>query len=386
MLFKPKNSVRIISCTLLYLLLTTACVPTPGLTPTLATPMPIAEGKGDSPAPTRAAVVTASPASPCPSLSTNPQAVTPFSPTQSKGALAFTADGISIIDPSNQQITVIHSLHALGLNGWDRYPSWSPDGTRLAFLYTQAGPEDCARGYVMLADFQSGEVRRLTEGTELYGRPVWAQDSLHLALIEARGRLDILDVNSRKITTLAQDAVAGVAPVWQNTGVVYLRRAQDDQTTDLISQALDGTPPRVLLPNLYGAPVLTLSPDGKRAAVYRGYFAIVDLSSGREQNLGENPSERLQWSPDARRVLGRGGLAGLFLVQPDLAWEVIQVNVLGVPGAAQSWSPDSHRFAVLLGADGQAGATIGIYDLNERALRELSAEVQPPYDVAWSPK
>ncbi|HET7091253.1 MAG TPA: hypothetical protein VFL17_21675 [Anaerolineae bacterium] len=90
----------------------------------------------------------------------------------------------------------------------------------------------------------------------------------------------------------------------------------------------------------------------------------------------------LQWSPDGRYLLARGGLAGVYLIRPDSENPIAQLDFFGVPEVSQAWAPDGQRFAVLI----SLGETsrIGIYDVDAAQLSELPVEVQRPFDLAWS--
>ncbi len=311
---------------------------------------------------------TRSPASDCPlPASLKIPETTHFDPIDGHGAIAYSSDGLQLVFPTSLLTTTVHSLATLGLNGVDRNFAWSPDATQIAFLYTDPRPDPCGYGYLMLADLAKGEVRPLIQKLARYGQPVWSPDGQRLALTDDAGRLSAVYVGDGSLTILSDSAAALSTPGWMDAEhIVYAERPKPNNLTALVSQAWDGSAPSVLLQEVR-MNEFALSPNGQRVAYYGGALYLADLPSKSIENLGLNPSERLQWSPDGTYLLGRGGLAGIFLVQPHASVPVSQVNFLGVPGSIQSWSPDGSRFAALIGPEDKL-PTIGIYDVSAQAL------------------
>lgn len=308
-----------------------------------------------------------------------------FDPVKGDDAIAYSDDGLRIVLLQTKSTITIHPLTRLGLNGVDRNFAWSPSGTRIAFLYTDSRPEGCAHGYLMVADLSRGEVRPLMPTSGLYSQPAWSPDSEWLAFTDEIGHLMAMHVSGGEVVTVSEQALGLSAPAWLDTQqVAYIRPIGGARTlADLVRQPLDGSTPLILLKDVAQLNEFALSADGKYVAYFGGALYWVNMQSGDKKNLGLEPSERLQWSPNGEYLIGRGGMAGIYLVQPQVSMTVTQMNFLGLPGSRQTWAPDSRQFAALIGPEDQL-PTIGIYDMATRKLSELSITVRPPYELAWS--
>lgn len=238
----------------------------------------------------------------------------------------------------------------------------------------------------MLADLPSGEVRTLNATAAPYGRPAWSPDGKWLAITDETGVLRIARVSDERFFTLSQIALNRVTPAWLDSEhVVYARQSEPQRPADLVSQRIDGSPPVPLLQNMDKVSEFAFSPDRIQLAYYRGSLGLIDFRSATDEPLGQEPSERLQWSPDSSYLLGRGGLAGVFLVHPVSPASVEQLQVLGLPAPSQGWAPDSRHFALLVDLEG-GQSMLGVYDIGSRRLQHLNVQIGPPYDFAWSPR
>ena len=100
-------------------------------------------------------------------------------------------------DPLNQ--TQTPGVH-------EKFPSWSPDGKRVAFI------SDASGEYALHIQNQDGqgEVKRIPlNGAGFYAYLHWSPDNKHICLVDNSRSLFVVDINSGKFTKIASDAVYG---------------------------------------------------------------------------------------------------------------------------------------------------------------------------------
>lgn len=333
-------------------------------------------------------------ASPCGYQTVIAPEVSHFPPvTDSSGAIAYSHDGLALAFPERAVTVQIHVAQP-GLADWGF--AWSPDGLRVAFLQSLIGPTDCRIGYLMMAELGQGQVRPLVDESSSFSPPSWSPDGNSLAFVQWTGRgvgsLVVLDTVSRRLITVSNWA-RDVA--WlDDEHVLYARADPTGNPADLVSQRLDGSRPVVVV----AGPVLSwvLSADRRHVAYSDadGRIVLIDIVTGRTTTLGRLPgwapggSRLAQWSPDGHYVLGTVDEAGLFVVEVGDEERVRELPVAGAIGRGQSVAPDGHSIALVTGVfkPVSGGQKLSLHDVGRNALRELPIMVEPPWDVAWSPR
>lgn len=357
-------------------------------TPSYPSPLPMATRLAATSTAVPVSVVSPTPDTVCPVLASPPLGVSRFTPVDGRGTIAFSADysrdGLALLFPETNSTVAVHQLTASRLPGSDMGFAWSPDATRIAFLYSELGVQPQPQTYLMLADLSTGEICPLVEEQGMYSRPAWAPDGRWLAFTEYdSGQLKVLRLNDGMVLTLSSSVRINTNPDWvDETHVAYIRLTDIESVADLVVQPLDGSEPNILLEDKFDLRAFSFSPDGNWLAYFANGAKLRNLGSGSEHDLG-NERTFLAWSPDSQSLLGVGGLAGIFLVRPSSSSEATQLDVLGCPGS-QPWASNSRRFVVNLCKDGSKLSNLGIYDLDTGILTELPLADLAPFALAWS--
>ncbi len=84
----------------------------------------------------------------------------------------------------------------------DRAPSWSPDGSRIAFISDMTGEEEI---YAVAQDGQSKPVQLTTGGHAQRYSPRWSADGSRIAFNDKEGRLYVLRVSDKSLKEIAKD-------------------------------------------------------------------------------------------------------------------------------------------------------------------------------------
>ena len=184
----------------------------------------------------------------------------------------------------------------------DRYPCWSPDGKRVAFISDRAGG---ANLFVMDAD--GGNVKQLTHTTAVCYMPSWVGDRIVLGMHGDKPEIASLRDNGAELKMLGEGHDPCLSP--DGTKIVYTGHALGGVTVFVMNA--DGTAKQQLVKdsNPWGAVFPSWSPDGKQI-VYsfkKGeaieLFLVNAVGSDQRQltHLGKIATPAA-WSPDGRWI------------------------------------------------------------------------------------
>ena len=109
----------------------------------------------------------------------------------------------------------------------DREAQWSPDGKSIVYISDGTGETE-----LYLQDATGGEPVPLTKGNDTYIRSfIWSPDSKSIVYTDRMNRLNLLDVASKKVTTLFRDPMGGPRGVTfspDNKWLTYTRTGDND--------------------------------------------------------------------------------------------------------------------------------------------------------------
>lgn len=177
-------------------------------------------------------------------------------------------------------------------------PSWSPDGTQLAYVSFETG-----RPAIFRQVLSSGEREQLTNFRGLNSSPAWSPDGNTLAMVLSKdGSPDIylMDMTSRSLTRVTRHYAIDTEPSWVPDGRSFLFTSDRGGRPQIYRYDLgSGLTERVTFEGNYNARA-RVAQDGRNVVLVHqreGEFqiAIHDLVTGRLQvltstQLDESPS------------------------------------------------------------------------------------------------
>jgi Tol biopolymer transport system component len=239
----------------------------------------------------------------------------------------------------------------------DEPPSWSPDGTRIAFGRNH---DDNTDVYVISAN-GTGLVR-LTSDPASDSQPSWSPDGDRIAFASDRdGDLEIyvMDVDGSDVTRLTDNEAGDGQPAWSPDGtkIAFVSDSEEPENRDIYVMNADGSGRTRLttLPSEDWFPAW--APDGARIA-----FSRWDAADEGEEETADAPIDVY--------VMNADGSGQTLLLETSLL---------------AAWSPDGSKIAFVSEADDDENWDIYVVSANGGDPIRLTDS--PHYDLApaWAP-
>lgn len=234
-------------------------------------------------------------------------------------------------------------------DGYVNSPSWSPDGERVAYSYTDE--DGFSHLYVVDADDRDAEPRQITSGEVVDDNPRWSPDGDRIVFASIRDgdydwRLFVIDVSSGEVSGVGSTDGHSMFPDWSADGrfIVYSNRAGEEYKLRLLDletgedrQLTEGPGEDLYArfgPAERGEILYSSDVDGGTWQLW-----VYDLVTGEAARLigSDSMDQYGAWSPDGEHVVFSAGHLAVYRYDgsafPDgkLRWRLSQ-NL--------AWSPD----------------------------------------------
>jgi Tol biopolymer transport system component len=264
--------------------------------------------------------------------------------------------------------------------------TWSPDGSRLAFVATPSAGNGSTEIYTIDAD--GSNLVQITQNEVDDDSPAWSPDGTRLA-----SRVDEVDPASPAesnvvVVTASGPGVTilgpGANPVWSPDGLQIAMTVADGGSTRIWVQEPGGGGRRQVADVSVASARPSWSPDGSSIVVSSSGLSIVDVASGSLNPLTSEPGSTPIWSIDGSIAFATTGSAspGVFVIDAD-GRDLRRVSA--DPGVVSTmvWSPDGRW--LLLGDD-VSGSPATIVDPVGGAMTPIGVEFGGSRSPAWQPR
>ena len=191
---------------------------------------------------------------------------------------------------------------------YDFYPSWSPDGTKIAFASGRGGPR--RQIYVMNADGQ--RPIKLTDGPRDKGDTAWSLDGQKIAFTSwdfphrQNPHITVMDSDGNNAYKLTD----GQGPSWSPDGQRIAFESGRDRKDQIFVIGVDGNGLKRVTQGLAYKGMPAWSPDGGRiaySAVHKDILQIyvIGPDGGNRERLTDKKVHHFapSWSPDGRTIV-----------------------------------------------------------------------------------
>ena len=234
--------------------------------------------------------------------------------TGSQSKIAFTSTEYDTTPAGNTQIYVMdfdgsNPQKVSSSPGNNTNPSWSPNGSKIAFVSDRDGNPEI---YIM--DANGANVVRLTNDSAEDRFPAFSPDGNRIAFASTRdGNIEIyaMDVNGSNLTRLTSEPEEDNMPMWSPDGSRIIFSYGLGDSGEIYSMDADGANRTQLTSNSAADLGPAYSPDGTKILFNtnrdgNNEVYVMDSDGSNQINLTNNPDNdgvSSRWTPDGAKVL-----------------------------------------------------------------------------------
>ena len=326
---------------------------------------------------------------------------------------------VSQVDETHRAIQSVRSdggepstiLDGSGATVW--WPTWSPDGTRIAFSSSMDGPFS-----IYTTNAAGGDLQRLTTPDFKMAdtEPTWSPNGTHIAFIHTRdieqGLTDLMVMNAdgSDLSAVAEfnEGEGAGTPVWSPDGA-RIAFAVQSRVGDVLDGAIyvvnaDGTGLTQVSTSKGWNLSPAWSPDGTHVAYIHSEdgstdmsrIYVTDIASGQPRPISTDDSwaGSPDWSPDGSWIAYVATVdearQSIRVMRPDGTdqQDIATFHGLMSPHTVR-WSPDGQQLAYMEYfvdvSDTAARGSLVVIDRNGANRRVLAEDVAIGSQPAWSP-
>ena len=233
----------------------------------------------------------------------------------------------------------------------DIQPSWSPDGSEIAFRSVRDGDAEI---YKMNSD-GTGLVK-LTNNSAAEDFPMWSSDGFYMVFDTNRDgnyEIYVMKVDGSGQTRLTTDGALDVDPAWSPDGTQIVFRSQRDGNSEIYKMNADGSSQTRLTSNGAFDQHPHWSPDGTQIAFTSDrdgnqeiYVMNADGTGQTRITMNTAADANPSWSRNGSKILfdsnRDGGDQEIYVMEPDGS---AQTRLTNSPGkdSGPDWSPDGSQ-------------------------------------------